>query len=341
MLEFGLHAQPFAHGTVHAGVEKLDASLACCLGAVHGGIRVAQHRRRGLRRVVERYPDAGTHGDLDVGDPDRLGDRVADPLGGEVGRRGAAHVLEEDGELVTAEARTGVLGPDRRSQPRPDQRKELVAGAVAEAVVHGLEVVEVDEEDAHLFAGSPFAGERVREPVEQQRSIGEACQFVVEGLMGELFLQLLACRDVMGGEHDAVDVVVLDQVAEDGVQDADASVTPERTELVPAPAASSVSHTGEQTEHRRVVIRVYERDEWRPDELRHLIAEHALDRRRVVADRPIGFEHDDHVGRVLYERPEALGALPLEQSRGQGGAFESEADLRAERLQCLHRRAFQ
>ena len=57
--------------------------------------------------------------------------------------------LDEDGELVAADAGDGVADAHAGAQPLADRHEQPVAGVVAEAVVHGLEVVEVDEEHRH------------------------------------------------------------------------------------------------------------------------------------------------------------------------------------------------
>ena len=61
--------------------------------------------------------------------------------------RWVVDVLEQDDELVAAEARRGVGGAHAPDQPPRGLAQELVAGRVAEAVVDVLERVEVDEQD--------------------------------------------------------------------------------------------------------------------------------------------------------------------------------------------------
>ena len=55
-------------------------------------------------------------------------------------------VLDQDGELVAAEPRDRVAGPDRVGEALADRLEQRVAGRMTEAVVDGLEVVEVEEE---------------------------------------------------------------------------------------------------------------------------------------------------------------------------------------------------
>ena len=102
------------------------------------------------------------------------------------GRLGVVAVLDHHRELVAAEARDHVLGAQARAQPRGDRHQQLVAGGVAEAVVDGLEVVEVDEQHRELAAP---VGDRGLDLVGEQRSVGEVRERVVVGLVVELLLE--------------------------------------------------------------------------------------------------------------------------------------------------------
>ena len=83
----------------------------------------------------------------DVEGPAHGGD---DALGDGVGLHAAAVVLEQHGELVAAETRRGVRRARAVGQAGGRGAQQLVAGGVADAVVDGLEAVEVDEEHAQL-----------------------------------------------------------------------------------------------------------------------------------------------------------------------------------------------
>jgi len=56
------------------------------------------------------------------------------------------HVLAEHRELVAAEPAHGVLGTQNAIETGGQGLKELVVDLVAERVVHGLEAVEVEEQ---------------------------------------------------------------------------------------------------------------------------------------------------------------------------------------------------
>ena len=120
--------------------------------------------------------------------------------------------VEQDGELVAAEAGDRVGRAHRRLEPPRDLLQDRVAGRVAEAVVDGLEVVEVDEHDADRRASATRAHDRVLDAVGEQRAVGEARDRVVERLVRELVLERLALADVAAVQDDAADVLVLEQV---------------------------------------------------------------------------------------------------------------------------------
>ena len=65
--------------------------------------------------------------------------------------------LDQDRELVAAEARHRVAVTHRRGEPRRHHGQQAVAGGVPEAVVDDLEAVEVEVQDglAHV---TPLAG---------------------------------------------------------------------------------------------------------------------------------------------------------------------------------------
>ena len=105
-------------------------------------------------------------------------------------------VLQQDRELVAAEAGRGVAGADARVEPLGDLDEHLVAGSVAEAVVDGLEVVEVEEHDGEAAALAPRAGRGVADALAEQRAVGQAGDGIVEGLVRELLLERLALGDV-------------------------------------------------------------------------------------------------------------------------------------------------
>ncbi len=118
----------------------------------------------------------------------------------EGGVGGRADVLQEDDELVAAQARHRVRGAEASGEPSGDVDQELVAGHMAEAVVHHLEPVHVHEEDAELVPFAPArAGDGLAQPVHEEGPVGKAREGVVHGVVEEALLGDLALRDVRLG----------------------------------------------------------------------------------------------------------------------------------------------
>ena len=175
---------------------ELEVVPAALLGAVEGDVRVAQERV-GIRAVIreEADSDARRHGQpLGVGH-ERCGDRV-EHLAGEGRDVLLLDVREEEDELVAADARDGVAGPDAAAQARSDLPEDLVADAMAHRVVHGLEAVEVEEEDGELRAGPLRLGQREVQVVLEALAVREARERVVVREVLDLLLGPLSVRDV-------------------------------------------------------------------------------------------------------------------------------------------------
>ena len=137
-------------------------------------------------------------------------------------RRIRAAASAASAEPATPSSRTANSSPPKRAtvsvgrtailQPAADLLEHLVARGVAEAVVDGLEVVEVDEHDRDLRNAAPGAHQGVLDPVGEERAVRELRHRIVEGLVRELFLERLALADVAAVEDDAADVLVVEQV---------------------------------------------------------------------------------------------------------------------------------
>ena len=113
-----------------------------------------------------------------------------------------AEVFAQHDELVAAEAGDGVLAADARAEPPADRDQQLVAGLVAQPVVHQLEAVEVDEEhrDHGVVVAVGEAGERVLEPVLHERTVGQPGERVVQREVAEL----LGARVAVDRDRDEV-----------------------------------------------------------------------------------------------------------------------------------------
>jgi len=108
------------------------------------------------------------------------------------------HVLADDHELVTAEARRGVARTQGGPEPLGHACQHPIAPAVADAVVDRFEAVEVDEHDRHRAGMARRARQGLPQAVHAQRAVREAGERIVERLVGQPFLCPLALGDVLG-----------------------------------------------------------------------------------------------------------------------------------------------
>ncbi len=312
---------------VHLGLVEPAAGTACALGLVHGQVGVAH--QLGHRPAPERGgdPDACCHLEHSSLDVERGAERAHDPVGRQQCRLGVGDALQQDGELVAAEARGRVRLAKRAAQALADRAEERVAGAVAQAVVDGLEVVDVDEEDGEAVVAPGEPGQRERQPVLEERAVGEPRQTVVEGLVAELLLQPLAVGHVAAGQDAArlVRAIAARPFEHDPL-------------LVGRPEPALEAAAVRARRHGRLqlldIVGVGELDQPAADELAGRVAEQRHAGLGRVAHARIGVDDRDQLGRVLHERPEPVLAppeRPLVRSRdGAPGLPDAEPDERDE-----------
>ena len=130
---------------------------------------------------VQGVADRGGDDHLVAVDHHRLLHRTPQAFGN--ARRVDATVDEHD-ELVAAEACQQVADAHHRAEAAGDVLEQLVADAVAEAVVDHLEVVEVEEQHGDLADAG--AGEQLVEARDDRRTVGELGELVVRGCVGQL-----------------------------------------------------------------------------------------------------------------------------------------------------------
>ena len=193
---------------MHVAGKDQVASAAARLGPVHRGVGVAQHVFRAVvSRARQRNADADAGEDLVPAHFQRRRQLLVNPLGNAGGVRFAADLIEQDGELVAAEARERVARSNAALEAPSDTDEELVAGLVSEAVVDGLEAIEIEVEHREgRGAERPLrALKEVLQAVDEQRSIRQIGERIVERLPLQLLLGLLARGDVARdaeGPHD-------------------------------------------------------------------------------------------------------------------------------------------
>jgi hypothetical protein len=196
---------------------ELDAVAPAGLGPVHGRVRLGQHVR-GVG-VGARRGDADAGGDADDAPGDRVvrGDQGEAPFGDAQRVPAVAQVLQQDGELVPAEAGDDVLGAYRLAEPVGDAGEQAVPGGVTVGVVDVLEPVQVDEQHRRVRLGGPREpGQRVVQVLQEQAPGGQAGDRVVGGVVAQLLLRLPLVGQVPPGEqHAAVRGVLLGEPGQD------------------------------------------------------------------------------------------------------------------------------
>ena len=106
--------------------------------------------------------------------------------GQHAGRLDRRVAVNQDRELVTAEARDRVRAAHGWRIASATVRQQLVAGLVAVRVVDRLEVVEVHEQDGDLLGS---AAEGVIQPVVEERAVRQPGERVVQRAVLELLLE--------------------------------------------------------------------------------------------------------------------------------------------------------
>ena len=187
---------------MHAALEDAPSGPAAPLGVVHRDVGVADqvaraHRascgwwrcRRSRPRDARRRPARGPRAKR--GSARRPRRRPRDRRGGRAGSRTRRR-------RSARRCRSGA----RTAQPLGDGDEQVVADRVAERVVDGLEVVDVDEQHGDRRLGQR---ERLLDAVDEQRAVREAGERVVVGLVLELALELAQLP------HRLLEAVVLER----------------------------------------------------------------------------------------------------------------------------------
>ncbi len=93
-------------------------------------------------------------------------------------------LVDEEDELVAAQSRGEIVGPDARAQSVGDGHQQSVATGVAQEVVHDLEPVEVDDHDR----GVATRLETVHQLLDEGAAVRQSGQVVVVRVEDRLLL---------------------------------------------------------------------------------------------------------------------------------------------------------
>ena len=91
------------------------------------------------------------------------------------------HIGKQQGKFVTAHPRHHVAGGRRVLEPQGHQLQQFVSCGVAERVVDGLELIEVEEADHDFFAGVVGAAASLGQQLPKIRAVRQARQGIVQG----------------------------------------------------------------------------------------------------------------------------------------------------------------
>ena len=301
-LELGLQLEPLDDLLVHRRLEYSVAPFAVPLRHVHRNVSVAQELLRVRSPEVvagEANADACSWIHLVGVDVVRRLEPGEDACGNIGGVRRIGNAVEQDCELVPAEARDRVCRAHGDLEATAHLLENGVAGGVAQAVVHRLEVVEVDEHDADRRPAAERAHDRVLHAVGEKGPVGEIRDGVVERLMRELLLERFPLADVAAVQDDAADVLVLEQIGvlHFELKPGSVAVTEAAFDHVGlgAPAGVRIADTGKYLRQPGAVRLGEYLGELRPFHLVGPISEHSLDGRALIGDLPMRVEHGDEV----------------------------------------------
>ncbi len=300
-LDLGLES--LAGAGVHRAVKDFEATLTVGLGRVQRHIGLAQQLVRLLTWAAHGHPDTDPDEDVLHAELEWRHALGQTDLGQRDRRRQIGHIFDQDRELVAAEPRDGVRGAQGRLQALRERDQQQVAGGVAEAVVDGLEVVQIDEQHRQL---APIAiGPRlsVNDAVVKQSPVGQTRQPIMEGAMDELLFERLALAHIAAVEHDAVHVRIVQEIGRDRFQ-----VAADAVGQLEAPFDGAGGSTRHKTIQERAgpwhLVWHQQIQERGTDQAQGVAAQDLSDGRTGVAQRRVALDDGDHVRRMLDQRAE-------------------------------------
>ena len=240
-----------------------------------------------------------------------------------------ADLLEQDRELVAATV-------DRPCRPvgatvtrRDDLDQQLVPGAVAQGVVHVLEVIEIHEQHRRPRAMATAPGEGVLDAVGEERPIGQSGQRVVERLMAQLGLEVRPVGDIVAVDDETADRRLVGEVPRGPFEHAPPAVLVGHACFALDIGARPVGDRGQLLDQDLAVVRVDGMGQLSTHEVVGREAEDPVDGHAHVADRAVVVDDEHEIRRVLGERAEPR--LAVAHAVGQ---FAQAAVLAAQPAGC-------
>ena len=141
-----------------------------------------------------------------------IADRLQQPVGQQHRILGARQPALDDREFVGVEAGKRVLLAQGGAQALGDAAQQLVADAMAERIVDGLEVVEAEHQHRDLFRAAPRVQQDIVHLLAQQIAVRQPGQTVMLRHEGKPRLGALALGDIHQRQQHR-GLVVVDQLA--------------------------------------------------------------------------------------------------------------------------------
>jgi hypothetical protein len=130
-------------------------------------------------------------------------------------RRFAVQAFQHHHKFVATQACHGIARSQAVIQPQCHFLQQAVAHIVAQGIVEGFEVVQVDKQQGTGFLVVMAVFQRHLQPVLQQAAVGQLGERVVEGQPLDLVFSRLALGDVAHGGYIVADAAVVTQYGAD------------------------------------------------------------------------------------------------------------------------------
>ncbi len=181
--------QALVGGIGEGGAVKTEGVAPGVLGLVHRGIGVGD-QVASFGRIFAEQGDADARAHLEVipaTDREGFGDQRQQLARTALEFAMIRDVVDDRDELVPSDAGDG-SGLELRLQALPQDLQQIIPDAVPQAVVDGLEAVQIHEQDGQKTV--PVAGllYGLVQLLVQQRAVGQAGERIVSRLIGQLCL---------------------------------------------------------------------------------------------------------------------------------------------------------
>ena len=209
-----------------------------------------------------------------------------------------------------------------------DVGEELVAEVMPEAVVHELEVIDVEVHHGEADAVAARVREAVHEPVAEEQPVRQRRERVVIRAILELLLRLLPLRDVAIVDDDRADARLLQQVLSESFQPHPRAVLVAEAQLAVRFFVRRRENFVEHLPRDSHVARMNELEDAAADQLVLVVADQVMRRRAGEGEVRVRVEQHHAAPALLDDRAESFLAL-LERALRAGARDGLAGDVRA------------